>query len=177
MTISSETLFLTMCRMTDMELIESVKQRTLSSMEMFLRNFSKVPDDKLTWQATPTAKSALRIGAHTALYASRFARMIKSRTLPAPENLADWLARIEKEERAVTSRKEVEKILREGTAEVLQALDSLKPEDLDSSIDSGQGWSMTMLQVIGLPAFHATVHCGQIDFLQTCWDDQEVYVG
>lgn len=163
--------------MTDMGLIESYKQRTVSSMEMFLRNFSKVPDDKLTWQATPTAKSALRIGAHTALYAGRFAQMIKTRTLPAPINLTDWLAGLEAEESAVTSREEIERIMREGTAEVLAALDALKPDDLDLKIDSGQGWSITMLQVIGLPAFHATVHCGQIDFLQTCWDDQEIYVG
>lgn len=163
--------------MTDMDLIESYKQRTVSSMEMFLRNFSKVPDDKLAWQATPSAKSALRIGAHTALYAGRFAQMIKTRTLPAPTNLTDWLAGLEAEETAVTSREEVERILREGTAEVLEALESLKPEDMDINIDSGQGWSMTMLQVIELPAFHATVHCGQIDFLQTCWDDQEIYVG
>lgn len=160
-----------------MDLIESVKQRTLSSMEMFLRNFSKVPDDKLNWQATPTAKSALRIGAHTALYSSRFACMIKTRTLPAPTNLTDWLAGLEAEETAVTSREEVVRIMREGTDEVLEALDALKPEDLDFNFDSGQGWSMTMLQVIGLPAFHATVHCGQIDFLQTCWDDQEIYLG
>lgn len=166
-----------MCRMTDMGLIESYKQRTVSSMEMFLRNFSKVPDDKLTWQATPTAKSALRIGAHTALYAGRFAQMIKTRTLPAPINLTDWLAGLEAEESAVTSREEIERIMREGTAEVLAALDALKPDDLDLKIDSGQGWSITMLQVIGLPAFHATVHCGQIDFLQTCRDDQEIYVG
>ena len=144
---------------------------------MFLRNFSKVPDDKLTWQATPTAKSALRIGAHTALYASRFAKMIKTQSLPAPTNLADWLAGLEAEEIAVTSREEVERNMREGTAEALEALDALKPEDLDLSIDSGQGWTMTMLQVVGLPAFHATVHCGQIDFLQTCWDDQEIYLG
>lgn len=163
--------------MTDMDLIESCKQRTVSRMEMFLRNFSKVPDDKLTWQATPTAKSALRIGAHTALYAGRFAQMIKTRTLPAPANLTDWLAGLEAEETAITSREEVERIMRAGTAEVLEALDSLKPEDLDIKIDSGQGWSMSMQQVMGLPAFHATLHCGQIDFLQTCWDDQEIYVG
>lgn len=144
---------------------------------MFLRNFSKVPEEKLTWQAAPTAKSALRIGAHTALYASRFAKMIRTQTLPAPTNLAEWLAEVEAEEKAVTSREEVERILRAGTAEVLEALDSLRPEDLALSIDSGQGWSMCMQQVMGLPAFHTTLHCGQIDFLQTCWGDQEIYVG
>lgn len=146
-------------------------------MEFFLRNFSHVPDEKLSWTPTPTAKSAIRIAAHTALYAGRFARMIRDRRQPAPENLNEWLAERDAEEVAITSREEVETIFREGTAEVLAALDTLTPEDLEMSLDSGQGWSMPMKQLIGLPGFHATLHAGQIDYLQTCWDDQRVYVG
>jgi hypothetical protein len=146
-------------------------------MEYFLRNFSHVPDDKLNWTPVPTAKSAIRIAAHTALYAGRFARMIRDRTLPAPENLAEWLAQRDAEEVAITSRVEMEKIFREGTAEVLVALDTLMPEELELSLDSGQGWSMPMKQLMGLPGWHATLHAGQIDYLQTCWDDQQIYVG
>lgn len=142
-----------------------------------MRNFSHVPDEKLSWTPTPTAKSAIRIAAHTALYAGRFARMIRDRRQPAPENLTEWLAERDAEEVAITSREEVETIFREGTAEVLAALDTLMPEDLEMSLDSGQGWSMPMKQLIGLPGFHATLHAGQIDYLQTCWDDQRVYVG
>lgn len=160
-----------------MDLIESSKQRAVSCMEFFLRNFSHVPDEKLSWTPTPTAKSAIRIAAHTALYAGRFARMIRDRRQPAPENLTEWLAERDAEEVAITSREEVETIFREGTAEVLAALDTLMPEDLEMSLDSGQGWSMPMKQLIGLPGFHATLHAGQIDYLQTCWDDQRVYVG
>lgn len=146
-------------------------------MEFFLRNFSHVPDEKLSWTPTPTAKSAIQIAAHTALYAGRFARMIRDRRQPAPENLNEWLAERDAEEVAITSREEVETIFREGTDEVLAALDTLMPEDLEMSLDSGQGWSMPMKQLIGLPGFHATLHAGQIDYLQTCWDDQRVYVG
>lgn len=160
-----------------MDLIESSKQRAVSCMEYFLRNFSHVPDEKLSWTPTPTAKSAIRIAAHTALYAGRFARMIRDRRQPAPENLTEWLAERDAEEVAITSREEVETIFREGTDEVLAALDTLMPEDLEMSLDSGQGWSMPMKQLIGLPGFHATLHAGQIDYLQTCWDDQRVYVG
>lgn len=159
-----------------MDLIESAKQRAVSNMEFFLRNFAHVPDDRLNWTPTPTSKSALRIAAHTALYAARFAQMIRERRTPAPENLDEWLAKRDEEEMAVESRQEMERAFREGTAEVLAALDTLSPEDLETSIDSGQGWSMPMTQLIALPGWHATLHAGQIDYLQTCWDDQEVYV-
>lgn len=158
-------------------MIEASKQRAVSCMEYFLRNFSHVPDDMLEWTPTPTAKSPIRIAAHTALYAGRFAKMIRDRRLPAPENLTEWLAQRDAEEVAVTSREEVDRIFREGTAEVLAALDTLSPEDVEMTLDSGQGWSVPMSQLMGLPGFHATLHAGQIDYLQTCWDDQQVYVG
>lgn len=157
-------------------LIASCKDSAVQGMEIFLRNFSFVPDDKLTWTPTPTAKSALRIAAHTALYAGRFARMIKDGRLPASDNLAEWLAQRNAEEAAITRRSEAEGIFRKGTDEVLAALDSLTPEAVSSSLDSGFGWSMPMTRLMNLPGWHATLRIGQIDFLQTCWDDQEVYV-
>lgn len=163
--------------MSNVDLIELSKQRAVSGMEMFLRNFSHVPDDRLTWKPAPTAKSALQIGAHTALYAGRFAAMVRAKQLPVPENLSEWLAERNAEEAAVTTREDVERIFREGTAEFLAALDTLTPEDIELSLDSGQGWSVPMTQLMNLAGFHATLHMGQIDYLQTCWDDQQVYVG
>ena len=158
-------------------LINSCKASALQEMEMFLRNFSHVPDDKLTWTPTPTAKSAIRVAAHTALYAGRFARMINERKLPEVENLTEWLAQREAEEVAITCREEMERVFRHGTEEVFSALDSLTPEEVSMSLDSGQGWSMPMSWLMKLPGWHATLHTGQIDFLQTCWGDHEVYVG
>lgn len=159
-----------------MVLIEWAKERAEGGMEFFLRNFAHVPDDKLTWSPTPTSKSAVRIAAHTALYAGRFAEMIRNRRIPAPENLDEWIAERDAEEIALTSRSEMEMVFREGTARVLDALDTLTPEEFELSIDSGQGWSMPMRRLMALPGWHATLHAGQIDYLQTCWDDQRIYV-
>ncbi len=146
-------------------------------MEFFLRNFAYVPDDRLEWTPTPTSKTPIRIAAHTALFAGRFANMIRTRQLPSPDNLSEWIAKGEAEEVALTCRSEMERVFREGTAEVIAALDTLGPEEVESSLDSGQGWSMPMTQLMGLPGWHATLHAGQIDYLQTCWDDQKIYVG
>ena len=137
--------------------------------------FSFVPDDKLTWTPTPTAKSAIRIAAHTALYAGRFARMIKDGKLPGSDNLAEWMAQRNAEEAAITSRTEMESIFRKGTDEVIAALDSLTPEVIGATLESGFGWSMPMTLLMNLPGLHAISHAAQIDYLQTCWDDQEVH--
>lgn len=156
--------------------VQTCKNAATEGMEMFLRNFSYVPDDKLNWSPTPTAKSALRVAAHTALYAGRFARMIRERAVPVVTDLAAWEAQVASEELMITTREEVERVFRAGTDEVLSALDTVTPEDLESTLDSGQGWSMPMRFVVALPGWHATLHTGQIDFIQTCYGDQEIYV-
>ena len=158
-------------------LIESSKRTAEDGMQYFLRNFSRVPDDRLTWSPTPTSKSPIRIAAHTALYAGRFAKMISERRIPAVESIDQWIAERNAEEEALTSRTEMEAVFRAGTQKVLVALDEFPEELLEGSIDSGMGWSMSMKWLINLPGWHATLHAGQIDFLQTCWDDQEIYVG
>jgi hypothetical protein len=156
-------------------LIASCKKSAVEGMEEFLKDFSFVPDAKLAWTPTPTSKSAIRIAAHTALYAGRFASMIRDRKLLQIDNLAEFLAQRNASEEAVTSRAEVESIFRKGTDEVLAALDSLTPEEIETTLDSGFGWSVPMTWLMNLPGRHATAHAGQIDYLQTCWDDQEVH--
>ena len=144
---------------------------------MFLRNFSHVPDDKLTWTPTPTSKSALRIAAHAAVTNGNFADMIRNRKLPMGDEIPDFMARNSATEAAITSREEMERVFRENTQKVLDALDTLTDDDLEIVLDSGQGWTMSMAYLTRLPGWHATLHTGQIDFLQTCWDDQQIYVG
>ena len=146
-------------------------------MEIFLRNFSHVPSDRLHWSPTPTAKSALRIAAHTALYYARFAEMIRNRSMPQVSNLEEWLAQRNSEESAIISPDEIEQAFQKGLNLVYEALDTLSPDDVEMELDSGQGWTMPMQFLMKLPGWHATLHTGQIDYLQTCWDDQEVYVG
>lgn len=158
------------------ELVALAKKSAVQNMEIFLRNFSHVPDDKLNWTPVPTAKSALRVAAHTSLYAGRFAKMIRERKLPAVENLDQWLKERNEEECAIHSREDVERVFRAGTEEACAAMDTLTPEEVHSSLDSGQGWSMSMEFLINLPGWHATLHTGQIDYIQTCWDDQEVHL-
>jgi len=42
-------------------------------------------------------------------------------------------------------------------------------------LESGFGWSVPMTWLMNLPGRHAMSHGAQIDYLQTCWGDQEVH--
>lgn len=155
-------------------LVASCKDSAVRGMEVFLKTFSFVPDDKLNWTPSPTAKSAIRIAAHTAIYAGRFAAMIRDRRLPT-DDIPAFVARIDAATEALTSRTEVENLFRKNTEEVLAALDTLTPEAIGTTLDSSLGWTMPMTFLMNLPGIHAICHAGQIDYLQTCWGDQEVH--
>jgi len=156
--------------------IELSKLTAVQGMDMFLRNFSYVPDDKLTWAPTPTSKSALRVAAHTAVANANFAEFIRNRKLPT-DDIPGFVARTKAAEEAITSKEEMERVFRENTQKVLDALDTLSDEDVEIMLDSGQGWEMSMKFLMRLAGWHATLHLGQIDYLQTCWDDQKIYTG
>ena len=156
-------------------LVAACKESAVQGMEQFLKTFSFVPDDKLNWAPSPTAKSAMQIAAHTAVYASVFAKMIRDRKLPFGDEIPEFVARIKASAEAVSGRAEMESVFRKGTEEAIAALDTLTPEAIDISLDSGLGWSLPMTFLMALPGTHAYSHAAQIDYLQTCWDDQEVH--
>jgi hypothetical protein len=156
-------------------IIEPYKQGAVRGMDWFLRSFSHVPDDKLDWTPTPTAKSAIRIAAHTALHNAFFAKLIRDQILIVGDEIPIHVARMVAAEKALTDRAEVESVFRKGTDEVLAALDALTPEAIALELDSSLGWTMPMTFLMRLPEIHAITHAGQIDYLQTCWDDQEIY--
>lgn len=160
------------------DLISSCKANATTGTEWFLRSFSKVPDDKLDWTPSPTAKSALQIAAHMAVTAGNFARMIRDRRLlPEGQDVPTMVAHLRELEAALTTREDAIRVLRENTDAILAALDSLDDAAVGMEMDSTLGWTMPMTFLMKLPGIHGFVHTGQIDFLQTCWGDMEIYVG
>jgi len=157
--------------------IDTAKNDAVTAMEWFLRNLSHVPKEKLDWAPSPTSKSALQIAAHTAVTAGNFAKMIRDRKLPMGDELPEFIEQTGAAEKGLTEIEGIVALFRKNTDQVLAALDTLSPEDTELVLDSSQGWTMPMTFLMKLPAFHAIGHTAQIDFLQTCWGDQEIYVG
>jgi hypothetical protein len=155
--------------------VETCKALAVEGMEECLKALSFVPDDKLNWQPTPTAKSAIRIAAHSAIYPAKFAKMVRDRKLPSHDSVSTYVSDRNALEVTITTREEVERLFRVGTAEFVAALEGIKPEEVDMSLDSGLGWSVPMSWLMRLAGLHAMNHSAQIEYLQTCWDDQEVH--
>jgi hypothetical protein len=155
------------------DFIAICKERTTEALDRFLHILSYVPADKLTWKPTPTAKSAFEIAAHCAGYSGRFADVISAGAFPwsVEEFRRQILAAID----SITIVEQAEAMLRQGIADSLAALDTVKPEQIGSTIASPQGQT-PFIFFLTLPALHLEKHAAQIDYLQTCWGDLEVHL-
>jgi hypothetical protein len=155
------------------DFIAMCKERATEAMDYFLRVLSFVPADKLTWSPAPTAKSALEIAAHCAGYSAAFAWIIRAGKFPC--TVEEFRATVHSAIDSITTLEEAEAMLRKGIADSITALDTVKPEQVGSIVDSPQG-STPFNFFLTLPAAHLESHVAQIDYLQTCWGDLEVHL-
>ena len=156
-------------------LVTICQEAAVEAMESFLKTFSFVPDDRLTWKPCPTANSAIRIAAHTALYVDRFAIMLRNRRLPIEEEIPGIQAVMNAAEEALTDRQEMERVYRRNTEEFVRVIASLTTAETGSMLDSTFCYPVPMTFLMWLPSRNALGHEGQIDYLQTCWDDKVVH--
>ena len=149
------------------------KQRTTEALASFLLDLSFVPPDKLHWSPTPTAKSAFQIAAHCAGYSGNFAWVIREGRFPCTG--LEFQAKANAAIDSVTTIEEAETMLRRGIADTIAAMDTVKWEQVGGILDTPALGSTPFTFFLTLPAMHLTNHGAQIDYLQTCWDDQEVH--
>jgi hypothetical protein len=154
------------------DIVTMCKDRAIQEMEYFLHTLSFVPADRLTWSPTPTAKSALQIAVHCAGYSGGFASII--RTGKFPSSVEEFLDPIQSAIENITTLEQAETMLRKGIADTVAALDTVKPEQVGAMIDAPQG-KTPFTFFMNVPALHLNGHAAQIDYLQTCWGDQEVH--
>jgi hypothetical protein len=154
------------------DLIAQCKDRATSAMEMFLRNLGHVPPEKLNWSPAPSARSALQIAAHVAGYSGGFASVLRAGAFPATAD--EFLGPIQARTDSIETVQQAEEMLRQGIADTLAALDRVHPDQIDSTLETPIGPTPFRF-FMTIPAVHLILHTGQIDYLQTCWGDLEVY--
>ncbi|NLC58550.1 MAG: DinB family protein [Armatimonadetes bacterium] len=150
--------------------VAAVKEQTRMAKERLLKTFSFVPEEKLTWSPSPTAKSALQILAHTGTSNQSLAALLRGEPGGAEEH-----ERLHAAEAAITTRAQAVQLIEESTEEVLAALDTLTPERIASMVETP--WlTAPMPFFMGLPALHMQGHAAQIDYLQTIWGDEQFHM-
>jgi uncharacterized damage-inducible protein DinB len=123
-------------------------------------NLDFIPDDKLNWKPSPTAKSALEIMGEVIgvfdFVLSRFER---------PEE--EWKGSYE----VPLTRDEAKKKVLAITQRYIAFMQSLTPEDLEGEVQMRFG-PFPKSRLVHLPVQDMTHHHGQIAYLQTIWGDE-----
>jgi hypothetical protein len=146
------------------------------SSERLVHLVSFVPDDKLAWKPSPTAKSALGVTAHCALTSRFFADVIAERlpeSLPSPE---EFFKNLHEAGEKITTRDEALALVKETTAELSCAIAAVNAENIDATPRSPFGplpVSFWMQQ----GGDHLAGHVGQLEYLQTIWGDLDNHFG
>jgi len=154
--------------------VRQSKERVTWALGRFETALRFVPADKLDWSPTPTAKSAFQIAAHCAGYSGVFPKMI--RAVGFPWTLDEFQAEVRAAIEAVSTLDDAEAALRQGVADTLAALDGVTDEQVESVVDTPGLGPTPFTFFMTVAALHLEGHAAQIDYLQTCWDDQDVHL-
>ncbi|AIE86122.1 DinB family protein [Fimbriimonas ginsengisoli] len=154
---------------TSSPIVEQAKQYTVICKDRLLKTLSFIPDDKLDWAPAPTCKSALRIAAHCGVSNGNFLAIIAGAKFPEISR-EEMIAMAMEAEKAVTTREQAIALIEQSSQAVLDALDSLTPEQIEMVIET-PFITAPMPFWMNLPGRHMDNHASQIDYLQTCWGD------
>ena len=154
------------------EAIERSKAQVENGKDRLLKTFAAVPDDKVTWSPSPTAKSALRVVAHIGVTNYGFVSILRGQESKF-SSFEELFAFFNPEEAKITSREQAVKLIEDSTNALLAALDELTEAKMASEVKGPFG-PMPMTFWMALPSRHADNHASQIDYLQTIWGDMEI---
>lgn len=151
---------------------------TEESVDALFNNARAVPADKITW-APEGARSVLSVcqecaqapGWSTVMITERAIRFEAGKDM----NEDSWEDAV-KERSAWTTIDECERVCRERTAKLIEAIRAFPEEDLEKTLFlpfTGKDhpyWDLMMY-----PQWNATWHVGQIAYIQTMLGDQEMH--
>ncbi len=150
---------------------------TDETVEGLFRTVRAMPADKLEWKPLDAGRSALDQLQECAQSAGWTTGMVQARAMP-PMDAAQMGALMETmgaERKAWTTIDACEAVCREKLAEFYAVVRDFPDEDLDLEIilPFGGGMKKTMADLMVIPYWNMTYHCGQINFIQTLYGDKD----
>ena len=143
------------------------------STESMMKTFAAVPDDKLGWRPSDTARSSLELVSHVGFSNKVLAAMIAEK--PGPfKDASEFLTGIRVQEKSLKTREQVLALIEDATPLVIAAIDGVKDDKIEGTIETIFG-PHPLRKVIFFPDWHLSAHSAQLEYLQTIWGDLEMH--
>jgi uncharacterized damage-inducible protein DinB len=152
------------------ETVADCKARAEKAAERLVKTFSFVPDDKLNWAPSKTARTSLAVVAHCVMTNRIFAKVLRGEAIspmPTPDEVH---ASSREFEATIHDRAEVVRLLEASREEIAAAFATMTAERFATSPNSPFG-PRPMMFWMSVPDMHMSYHDAQINYLQTIWGD------
>lgn len=150
--------------------VADCQARAKQAAERLLKTFRFVPEDKLKWSPSKSARNSLGIVAHCCLANRMFAKVLRGEPISPMPTREEVHALSRKFEATVRSRAAAVRLLKASCKETVAALGTMTPKRFATSPNSPMG-PLPMALWMNLPGMHMSHHKAQIDYLQTIWGD------
>ncbi len=132
--------------------------------ERFLHGLRQVPDDRLDWKPTETAKTPLQIAARMSGHVRFVARAIADRTVP---DRAQFYAD------PPTTRDEAEAAVLAAAGTLVYVLERLSPEDLEQPMQAPWGETLPVRRYLPMSLNSLSYFQGQLNYAQLAYGDAD----
>ena len=151
--------------------INEAKAEFTRAKDRLVKDLKTTPDDKINWSPSPTARTPIECVAHAAMSIEGMQGMFTGK--PFPFSGVDELDQFSRQkESEFKTREKAIGLLEENSKGYLDWLDTLTPEQLQSTLDLPFG-SFPYAAAITFAADHLRCHAGQIEYIQTIYGDRD----
>lgn len=151
-----------------MDIYDLVQNMTNGAVEMLFRYAHAVPEDKREWRPAPEATTVMEILRENAVLPFMLAQVLRKRPQQAEESV--W-EEVQKKAGDLSTVEACERACRAGTAEMLQALREVSPDELQQSVVLPWRMTSNLLQAAMVHYWNLTYHLGQVAYIQRLYGD------
>ncbi len=146
---------------------------TQKALHDFLTSVETLPEDKLDWAPSHTARSAFSMAQEIAMTCEFFAYFLQHRKMPLGDP-HDGVAGAKLRLRTIGDCRSAAEV---GTARIIQLISDFPDEEMETEIALPflNGRVMTMADVLGLYAWNLVYHYGQVNYIQTILGDMVMH--
>jgi hypothetical protein len=155
-----------------MNFYDALEQMTWEAVETLFRYARAVPEEKLRWRPAEHARSVMEILEENATVPIGLRLMLEERPQTPDPSL---LARSKQQAGDLSTLDACERVCRQATEQLLQAVRQLTPDELNQTVMTPWGKPISLFEVAYDHYWNLTYHLGQIAYIQLLYGDTGYY--
>lgn len=153
--------------------VEHAKGQLAYAKQRMEHAFANIPEDRLCWSPSPTARTPVQIVVHAADAVTNIQSQLNGTPFHIPTT-AEADAHFLHMEKEFSTREDALRLLDERCSGYVEWLDAMTPEIFNGTMPLPFGLgAMPVSMALDVPAGHMNGHTGQLEYIQTILGDRD----